>query len=121
MSMKLSRWFAPLAAAALSAGCVVTPVGGYYPADGPVVGVAPPPPQGEVVGVAPAAGMIWIGGYWGWGGGRYVWHPGHWTHARPGHHWVPHAWAPARGGWVHRPGHWSRGDAPPPSGRRAPG
>jgi len=27
---------------------------------------APPPAQEEVVTVAPAAGLAWVGGYWGW-------------------------------------------------------
>jgi len=98
-------------AAGLS-GCVIAPLGTRYepplPDDGPGVGYAPPPPQAEVIGVAPALGMVWLGGYWAWAGGRYTWQAGHWAHPRPGYHWVPHAWVNTRRGWVHRPGHWKR-------------
>ena len=96
-------------AAALSAGCVIQPVGPRYVDDGPVVSTAPPAPQYEVVGVAPAVGMVWLAGHWGWMGSRYHWHPGHWAQGRAGHRWVPHAWERGRGGWVHRPGYWRRG------------
>lgn len=85
--------------------CVVAPAPGYY-ANGAVM-VAPPPPQAEVVGVAPAPGMIWIGGYWNWVGGRHVWVGGHWEAPPPGYHaWVPHRWVAYRGGWRLVPGHW---------------
>src|SRR4029077_6672436 len=57
-----------LACAAL-AGCVVAPARPYYGSE--VVAVAPPPPREEFIGVAPAPGYIWIGGYWGWTGGRH--------------------------------------------------
>ena len=101
---------ASAAVVSLAAGCVV------YPADyqqpyytGEVVGVAPPPPQVEYVGVAPVAGQIWLGGYWGWGGGRHVWVPGRWAAPRPGYHWVQPGWHRDGGGWRMHPGHWGRG------------
>jgi len=88
-------------------GCVVTarPAVVY---EGPVVRLAPPPPQVEVVGVAPAPGYVWMGGYWGWEGGRHVWVGGHWAPGRPGWHWVPHHWVATGGGWRMAPGHWER-------------
>jgi hypothetical protein len=96
-----------ITALSLSA-CVVAPLPGYYES-GPVVNVAPPPPQGEVIGVAPAVGYIWIGGFWNWVGGRHVWVHGHWDAPRPGYRWAPHRWEQAPGGWRMHPGHWERG------------
>jgi hypothetical protein len=111
--MKLATFLRTgISGAALAlAGCVVAPVGPYpYPYDqGPVVTVAPPPPQVEVVGVAPYPGYVWLGGYWGWVGGRYAWVGGRWAAPRPGYRWYPHRWEPVSGGWRHYPGHWERG------------
>jgi len=89
-----------LFAAALS-GCIVAPAPG-------VVAYAPPAPQVEVYGAAPYPGYVWIGGYWGWAGGRYVWTGGHWAAGRPGYHWAPHHWVAYRGGWRMVPGRWVR-------------
>ncbi len=96
-----------MVAGSLLSGCIVAPAPGYY-YRGPVVAVAPPPPQVEVVGVAPSPGYVWIGGYWNWVGGRHVWVPGYWGAGRPGYHWVPHGWVHAGGGWRMAPGHWAR-------------
>jgi hypothetical protein len=61
------------------AGCVVAPLpppGAVVmePAPGPVVvaPLAPPPLIVEPVIAAPAPGVVWIGGYWSWSGGRHV-------------------------------------------------
>ena len=95
-------------------GCVVAPVGAYHGQPygygyGEAVGVAPPPIQGEVIGVAPFPGYLWIGGYWGWSGGRHVWNRGRWSSPREGHRWEAHRWERAdRGGWRERPGRWER-------------
>ena len=87
-----------VAAGAMLSACVVAPAqpyyaagyeGGYY--DG-VVTVAPPPPQVEVVGLAPGPGYFWIGGYWGWRGGRHYWVDGRWEHHQ--------------NGWYRIEGHW---------------
>jgi hypothetical protein len=99
--------------AALASGCVVVPYGsrgGYATTQdyGDVVAVAPPPPQQEVIGVAPALGYLWIGGYWGWHGGRHAWVPGHWSAPRAGHSWVPHSWARVGNGWRLNQGRWQR-------------
>ena len=93
-------WPALLMAAALSS-CVVAD-----PYAGPYTDVPPPPPRVEVYGVAPAPGWIWMGGYWGWVGGRHEWVPGHWAEPRPGYRWVPHTWVHERGGWHMHEGHW---------------
>lgn len=71
-----------------------------------VVDQAPPAAPVEEVTLAPVPGFVWVGGYWGWSGGRYVWVPGGWHRpARPGAVWVG-------GYWARRPmgGHvWVRG------------
>jgi hypothetical protein len=97
-----------VAAAALS-GCYVEPAySGPYAGADVVVDAPPPPPQDEVIGVAPAPGYFWIGGFWGWEGGRHVWHGGHWQAPRSGYAWRPHAWVNEGGHWHAHPGHWER-------------
>lgn len=77
-------------------------------ADGLYVGVAPPQARVEVIGVAPAPGYFWVGGYWGWVGGRHEWIGGHWEAPRAGYRWVPHNWAHEDRGWRPHEGHWER-------------
>jgi len=90
-------------------GCIVAPApgyrGGYY---GGWVGYAPPAPRVEYYGVAPYPGYFWIPGFWGWGGGRYVWTPGRWAAPRPGYRWVPRHWVHAARGWHMAGGRWAR-------------
>ena len=88
-------------------GCVVVPARPYY-ATAPVVMVAPPPPQVEYVGPVPAAGYVWLGGYWGWRGASHYWVSGHWEAQRPGHYWVPHGWVREGSGWRQNQGRWER-------------
>jgi WXXGXW repeat (2 copies) len=115
---------APLSAAALLSGCVVAP----YPArravytqpvpayseaapvyaDDAVVDVAPPAPYVEVRPVLPYAGAVWIGGYWGWRGGRHAWVPGYYERPRPGYAWRGHGWVNDGGRWHLRGGGWYR-------------
>jgi hypothetical protein len=73
-------------------GCVVAvrPAPVVYeqpvPAGAPeevIVTQDPPAPLYETVGVAPGPGFIWIGGYYHWNGGGWVWYRGH--YARPPH------------------------------------
>ena len=100
-----------LLAAGLLSACVVAPYGhrgGVYAAPAPVV-VAPGPPPAPMVEVVPALpypGAIWIGGYWGWGGGRHAWVPGRWERPRHGYHWQPHRWEPVGGQWRLHGGEW---------------
>jgi len=94
---------------AMLSGCIVAPAQpGYYGEQ--VVAVAPPPPREEVIGIAPAAGYFWIGGYWGWAGGRHEWVAGHWEAPRNGQRWVPHEWRHEEHGWRQHPGHWESGE-----------
>ncbi len=99
-----------LATAALS-GCVVAPPRQVVVEQQGAVVVAPtapPAPYVETVTIAPSPVHVWVGGFWEWGGGRYVWRPGHWAAPpRAGWVWVPHRWEPGPGGWHMRPGHWA--------------
>ncbi|MEO6972740.1 MAG: hypothetical protein ABI135_04865 [Rhodoferax sp.] len=97
--------------------CVVAPLPGpqamnpypQYPGEPDVVApVGPPQPYSEAITVAPAPGYLWIGGFWGWGGGRYAWNAGHWEAPRPGYRWAPRTWVRGPGGWHQRGGHWAR-------------
>lgn len=82
-----------------------------YPIEEVVVeaNVPPPAPYAEVIPAAPYPGAVWVGGYWGWSGGRHVWVPGRWAQPRPGYRWQARRWEPAtRGGYVLRGGYWAR-------------
>ncbi len=92
------------AAAVLASACVVVPE--HYV--GETVNVAPPEARVETIGVAPGVGYVWIGGYWGWAGGRHEWVPGYWERPHPGYAWVPHAWVRVGAGWRLREGYWRR-------------
>jgi hypothetical protein len=111
------------AAAALLSACVVAPhpyrtvysqpvpVGAQpvpYDGDEAVVDMAPPAPYVEVVPVIPFAGAVWIGGYWGWRGGRHAWVGGRWEQPRAGYGWRPHAWVQQGGRWHLHAGGWVR-------------
>jgi len=95
---------------ALSAALAVAGMGAAYtpPASaGVVVGVsvaaplfAPPAPVYERVVVRP--------GYWRWGGVRYVWVGGYWSHARPGYRWYPPRWVGCGPRWCMHRGYWGR-------------
>jgi hypothetical protein len=101
-----------LAAGALLSGCIVVPAHqGYGYATGPVIVVdAPPPaPYAEVVPVLPYPGAVWIGGYWGWNGGRHQWVPGYYDRPRQGYRYEPHRWENHGGRWHLRAGGWIRG------------
>ena len=73
-----------------------------------VVDVAPPAPYVEVVPAIPFAGAVWIGGYWGWRGGRHAWVGGRWEQPRPGYGWRTHAWVQEGGRWHLHGGGWVR-------------
>ncbi len=106
---KLKVVLVALSALATSA-CVVAPYPRYAVAEpayeGPAVYVAPPAPYVEVIPVIPFPGAIWIGGYWGWSGGRHQWVPGRWDRPRVGYAWRPHAWLHIGGQWRLRGGGW---------------
>jgi len=99
------------ASALMMSACVVAPYGhpvrgdAVYETDDDVATGAPPASIVEVQPVMPFAGAIWIGGYWGWVGGRHVWINGRWDHPRPGYRWEPRHWEPMGGRW-HLRGGW---------------
>jgi len=105
-----TRWkprpaaLAIIVATMLASACVVVPER-YV---GEPVAIAPPAARVETIGIAPAAGYIWIGGYWGWAGGRHEWVPGYWAPPHPGYAWVPHTWVHSSDGWRLREGYWRR-------------
>lgn len=71
------------------------------------VGIAPPAPRVEYRTVAPSPRHIWVGGHWGWQGGRHVWSPGIWqVPPRPGNAWIPARWVNIGGQWEYQPGRW---------------
>lgn len=90
----------------LVGGCAVYPAYDPYYDEGPVVQVAPPPPQYEYIGAPPVMGQIWIGGYWNWVGSRYHWVPGRWEAPRPGHTWAPYRWERDGDRWRRQGGRW---------------
>jgi hypothetical protein len=72
-----------------------------------VVQDAPPPDQVEVIPPAPDPTFVWVGGFWGWGGGRYYWHRGYWNRPPYGHRvWVRDHWNRGPRGYVMVRGHW---------------
>lgn len=123
MTIRPRLLIVPLVAASLSA-CVIAPypsrpgvyaqpVPSYsrnspYYDEGQVVDVAPPAPYVEVVPAIPFVGAIWLGGYWGWNGGRHNWVPGRWEQPRAGYGWRPHAWVERGGRWHGSGGGWYR-------------
>ena len=90
----------PLLAGLALEGCAARVGYGY-------VTMAPPPPQAEVFGVAPAPGMVWVNGYWNWGGSHYVWSPGGWQRPpRPRARWQAGRWENHHGRYTFRQGRW---------------
>jgi hypothetical protein len=81
---------------------------GERPAAAQVVVVAPPVLHVDVIPRPPAPDLFWVGGYWGWYGGRYVWIDGCWEHQRPGWGYERAYWVSERRGWRFAPGHWHR-------------
>jgi hypothetical protein len=115
----LKPLFAAAFCAATLAACVVAPVPPYgtpaapyaYASDGEIVAtVAPPAPYVETVPAAPFVGAVWVGGYWGYHGGRHEWVPGRYEAPRPGYRYEPHHWVQQSAGhWRLEGGAWRRG------------
>jgi hypothetical protein len=81
----------------------------------------PPPPQRELIYERPSPMHVWIGGYWGWRGGRHVWIAGHWqTPPKSDAVWVAPRWEFRGGRYVLVEGYWRETagivvTAPPPA------
>ena len=71
----------------------------YYPEP-------PAPPNVAPAGDPPGADMLYVPGYWMWGGDRYLWRAGYWTRVRPGYVYVAshYRWSPH--GHVFIAGYW---------------
>lgn len=96
-------------AGAFAAAVLVTAI---HPASAQVMfnlHVGPPAPVYEPVPPPPGVDLVWVPGYWGWNGGRYVWFRGRYVH-RPyaGARWVPDRWHHGPHGYVHDRGYWAR-------------
>lgn len=92
MRLRPATWPALLAACLGLGGCAVVPVDdyGYYEDDRYYTRetvILTPPPRIEYRGLSPAAGYVWIDGYWNRVGTRPHWVPGYWSpprvHSRP--------------------------------------
>jgi hypothetical protein len=103
-------------ALALTSGCVVAvrpaPVVYEQPVAPGVVGEVEvtqemPAPVYETVGIAPGPGFIWIGGYYHWSGGGWVWYRGHYARPpHPGAVWVGARYEVRGGRRFYHPGFW---------------
>lgn len=105
-------------AAVLTSGCLwtararVQPVDVYYSTSSEVYVSEPmPAPRVEVVhAVARPSGLVWVGGYWQWGGGGYVWAPGRWARpSRPGYVWLAPRYERRQDRHVYIQGQWAPG------------
>jgi len=96
----------------LATGCytrhVVVRGSAPAPTGAVIVSSEPPAPRHEViVGVAPSPAHVWVGGFWAYRDGRWVWLPGHWERGpRIGAHWTAGHWAHRPRGWVWIEGRW---------------
>jgi hypothetical protein len=103
-----------LSVLALSSGCVVAvrpaPVVYEQPVAAPgevIVSEDPPAPVYETVGIAPGPGYLWIGGYYHWSGGGWVWYRGHYARPpHPGAAWVRARYENRGGRRVYVAGYW---------------
>jgi hypothetical protein len=75
------------------------------------VPVSSPPPAEKSEGERPAApgfGYIWVGGYWDYLDGNYIWRPGRWMQGKQDYEYVRARYEFDGKAWVfHRP-HWKR-------------
>jgi hypothetical protein len=77
------------------------------------VQAAPPPPRYEARPARPAAGYVWIGGYWGWENDTHVWIGGQWSPPpQPGYVWVTPRWRRHGHQWAYAPGYWRHHHGP---------
>lgn len=71
------------------------------------INIAPPAVQYELAPqVAP--GHIWVPGYWGWHGDRYIWVRGRSIVQRVGYDWEPERWEQRDGRYYRHGGKWTR-------------
>ena len=69
--------------------------------------VPPPPALEEKRGLPPEPGQFWIAGFWGYEGGRHVWHAGHWEKVpRPKARYIEPRWDRKGSQYVFYAGRW---------------
>jgi hypothetical protein len=71
---------------------------------------SPPPPEKAENGrpAAPGFGYIWVGGYWDYLDGNYIWRDGRWVQGKPDYEYIRARYEYDGKAWVfHRP-HWKR-------------
>ncbi len=61
------------------------------------IGLLPLPPRDE---------GKWVGGYWHWGGTRFVWIPSHWESGHPGASWIAPRYGIQDGSFYYQLGRW---------------
>jgi WXXGXW repeat (2 copies) len=72
------------------------------------INIAPPPLPVYVQPPVPAAGYLWVPGYWAWSDGGYYWVPGTWVEPpEPGLLWTPGYWGWTDGVYVWNEGYWA--------------
>ncbi|MBV9315911.1 MAG: YXWGXW repeat-containing protein, partial [Gammaproteobacteria bacterium] len=92
-----------IAALSLTAVPVLSQAGLFI---GVSVGLPPPALPVYVQPPCPAAGYIWIPGYWAWDE-DYYWVPGTWVLApEPGLLWTPGYWGWSEGAYLWHAGYW---------------
>src|SRR6185437_389995 len=95
------------AAAAASAALWTLGLAPAFPAVQVSIIIAPPPLPVYEQPPLPAAGYLWVPGYWAWSDGGYYWVPGTWVQPpRAGLLWTPGYWALANGVYFWHPGYW---------------
>src|SRR3978361_1310976 len=75
------------------------------------VGIPPPPLPYYEQPIIPAAGFLWIPGFWAWDQieGDYYWVPGTWVEPpRRELLWTPAYWSWVGGRYVFHSGYWAR-------------
>ena len=88
MTLRPATWPVLIAACLGLGACAVVPADdyGYYDDDRYYereMVIVTPPPRIEYRGLPPAAGYIWIDGYWNRVGTRPHWVPGYWSYGEP--------------------------------------
>jgi hypothetical protein len=95
-----------IAALSLATLPVVSDAGVFV---GVSVNIAPPELPVYVQPAPPAAGYLWIPGYWAWGDEDYYWVPGTWALAPSvGLLWTPGYWGWDSGVYIWNGGYWGR-------------
>ncbi|HTW76108.1 MAG TPA: YXWGXW repeat-containing protein, partial [Steroidobacteraceae bacterium] len=101
------RYRSLLFAATLATALALAPASWAQIGIGVSINVAPPVLPVYTQPPIPAAGYLWVPGYWAWADGGYYWVPGTWVEPpQPGLLWTPGYWAWVNGAYVWNEGYW---------------